>query len=90
MTHELTQPVITQFIRVNPKTWNEQIALRAELYGFDAGSGQTSTVVGKYIKDGHRLLGISEQGREGGEKRVLEERRVREGRDRQVNGQEGE
>ena len=46
VTHELTQPVITQFIRVNPKTWNEQIALRAELYGFDAGSGQTSTVVG--------------------------------------------
>ena len=46
VSHELTQPVITQFIRVNPKTWNEQIALRAELYGFDAGSGQTSTVVG--------------------------------------------
>ena len=41
------------------------------------------------MKDGHRLLGISEQGREGGEKRVLEERRVSEGRDRQVNGQEG-
>ena len=46
VSHELTQPVITQFIRVNPKTWNEQIALRAELYGFDAGNGQTSTVVG--------------------------------------------
>ena len=34
--------------------------------------------------------GGREGGREGGEKRVLEERRVREGRDRQVNGQEGE
>ena len=43
------------------------------------------------------MLGISEQGREGGRevsqlsgKRVLEERRVSEGRSRQVNGQEGE
>ena len=40
-------------------------------------------IAGYYSEQGR------EGGREGGEKRVLEERRVSEGRDRQVNGQEG-
>lgn len=37
VSNELPQPLVTQYIRINPKTWNEQIALRMELYGFDAG-----------------------------------------------------
>ena len=37
VSHELVQTVMAQYIRVNPQTWNEQIALRTELYGHDAG-----------------------------------------------------
>ncbi|XP_032239507.2 thioredoxin domain-containing protein 3 homolog isoform X3 [Nematostella vectensis] len=34
--NDLVQPLLTQHIRICPKTWNEQIALRAEFYGVDA------------------------------------------------------
>lgn len=36
--NSLTNPTVTQFVRLNPKTWNENIALRVEFYGCDAGS----------------------------------------------------
>lgn len=35
--NSLTNPTVTQFVRLNPKTWNENIALRVEFYGCDAG-----------------------------------------------------
>lgn len=35
--NRLKNPVITQFIRLNPKTWNEAIAIRTEFYGCNAG-----------------------------------------------------
>ncbi|PFX23757.1 Thioredoxin domain-containing protein 3-like [Stylophora pistillata] len=36
--NSLRNPIVTQFVRLNPKTWNEDIALRVELYGCDADS----------------------------------------------------
>ena len=33
VSHWLVQPVKARFCTVKPKTWNEQIALRLELYG---------------------------------------------------------
>ena len=33
VSHWLVQPVRACFCRLQPKTWNEQIALRLELYG---------------------------------------------------------
>ena len=35
--NRLENPVITQFVRLNPKTWNEAIAIRTEFYGYSAG-----------------------------------------------------
>ncbi|KAJ7372866.1 Thioredoxin domain-containing protein 3 [Desmophyllum pertusum] len=34
--NSLKNPVITQFIRLTPKTWNEDIAIRTEIYGCNA------------------------------------------------------
>ncbi|XP_078344639.1 thioredoxin domain-containing protein 3 homolog isoform X2 [Oculina patagonica] len=36
--NSLKNPIITQFVRLNPKTWNEAIAIRTEFYGCDADS----------------------------------------------------
>ena len=33
VSHWLVQPVKARYFRLQPKTWNEQIALRVELYG---------------------------------------------------------
>ena len=33
LSHWVTQPVMARYCRLKPKTWNEQIALRLELYG---------------------------------------------------------
>ena len=33
VSHWLVQPVKARYCRVQPKTWNEQIALRLELFG---------------------------------------------------------
>ena len=33
LSHWLNQPVMARYCRLKPKTWNEQIALRLELYG---------------------------------------------------------
>lgn len=35
--NSLKNPLITQFLRVQPKTWNEGIAMRTEFYGCNAG-----------------------------------------------------
>ncbi|XP_020893204.1 thioredoxin domain-containing protein 3 homolog isoform X2 [Exaiptasia diaphana] len=36
--NELVPPLISQYIRIVPKTWNDNIALRIEVYGIDAAS----------------------------------------------------
>lgn len=35
--NSLSNPVITQYVRLTPRTWNEGIAMRTEFYGCDAG-----------------------------------------------------
>jgi len=39
VSHWLVQPVRACYCRLQPKTWNEQIALRLELYGKIVASG---------------------------------------------------
>ena len=33
VSHDLRNPIITKFIRINPETWQSYISLRAEFYG---------------------------------------------------------
>ena len=38
--NQLATPVFAQYFRIQPKTWNEHIAMRLELHGCDAGTWQ--------------------------------------------------
>ena len=48
--NRLNNPVITQFVRLNPKTWNEAIAIRTEFYGCDAGMAPFNYVFNKHLR----------------------------------------
>ena len=45
--NSLKNPVIAQFLRLQPKTWNEGIAMRTEFCGYNAGTGVSLRTIGR-------------------------------------------
>ena len=44
VSHELKNPIITKFLRINPITWNSYISLRAEFYGCREGKDEETII----------------------------------------------
>ena len=45
--NSLKNPIIAQFLRLQPKTWNEGIAMRTEFYGYNAGMHVSLEMIGR-------------------------------------------
>lgn len=43
--NNLDKPIITRYIRINPKTWQGHISMRTEFYGCKKGTCQIATVL---------------------------------------------